>query len=163
MLLRKRAWDFMREEPPTVTDAASLAEVMRTLRTAMKEDPELRNVIVTDKAGHYKGTVSIWTILRQVEKSVFRDSDMRLVGENDWDRILERAVRICPQTGIEEMIETEVARIKPSDPLLAVLEIFLSKKRWRYAVVEEGGKAMGIVLAADVFRELTRDMIKSFK
>lgn len=162
MLLRKRAWDIMREDFAIVKESASLAEVIRVLRESMKTDVELRAVVVTGaNSGRYKGTISVWTVLKQVEKAVFKDSEVKLSGETDWDNIFERAMTVYTQTGIEELIETDVAMLKPGDPLLVVMETFLGKKRRRYAIVEEGGRAIGMVLAADLFRELSRDLVNA--
>ena len=45
----------------------------------------------------------------------------------------------------------------PGDPLPVVLELFLRKKRG-WAVVEENGQVLGVVLVADLFRAVAGGM-----
>ena len=162
MLLRKRAWDLMREEFPTVSEDATLAEAIRVLRHEMKESPENYIVVVKKKNGTIKGVVSIWDALKAVESSVLKDENLKMSEETDWDQAFARASKICTQTALnDDLLETDVPLLRPNDPLLIVLETLLAKHR-SWAVVEEGGRVIGIVLAADVFRELSRDMVKAF-
>ncbi len=45
--------------------------------------------------------------------------------------------------------------------MLVVLEIFRKKKR-TWALVQEGGNIIGVVLLSDAYREVTRDLVQQF-
>ncbi len=161
MLLRKRAWDMMREDFATIDESASLAEGIRTLRDSMKTAPDNSVVVVKKKNGSLRGVASIWTLLKAVEDQVLKDEDLSLTEETDWDRAFKRAGTACCSASLEDHIEEEVAILKPTDPMLVVLEIFRKKKR-SWALVQEGGKIIGVVLLGDLYRELTRDLVTQF-
>ncbi len=161
MLLRKRAWDMMREEFPSVREDATLAEAIRALKAAMMESPENHTAVVLKKNGGFRGVVTIWNVLKAVQTTVLKDDALKSAEESDWDQTFSRACAVCTQTGLEGHMETDVAMLKPGDTLLAVLDQLLAKKRG-YAVVEEGDRVIGIVYAGDLFREIARDMVKVF-
>ncbi|MFW5501090.1 MULTISPECIES: CBS domain-containing protein [unclassified Maridesulfovibrio] len=161
MLLRKRAWDIMNEEFSTIEDSASLAEAVRTLRDSMKETPDNHIVVVKKKNGSLRGVVSIWTLLKAVEDMVLKDEDLTLTEEADWDRAFKRAGTACCSASLDDHIEEDVVILKPTDPMLVVLEIFRKKKR-TWALVQEGGNIIGVVLLSDAYREVTRDLVQQF-
>ncbi|WP_027723205.1 CBS domain-containing protein [Maridesulfovibrio zosterae] len=161
MLLRKRAWDMMREEFATIDESASLAEGIRMLRDSMKNAPDNSIVVVKKKNGSLRGVASIWTMLKAVEDQVLKDDDLSLTEETDWDRAFKRAGTACCAASLEDHIEEDVAILKPTDPMLVVLEI-LRKRNRSWALVSEGGKIIGVVLLSDVYRELTRDLVTQF-
>lgn len=92
---------------------------------------------------------------------MLKDEDLSLTEETDWDRAFKRAGTACCSASLEDHIEEEVAILKPTDPMLVVLEIFRKKKR-SWALVQEGGKIIGVVLLGDLYRELTRDLVTQF-
>lgn len=161
MLFRKRAWDLMREDFATVDETASLAEAVRSLRESQKKAPENNVVLVMGKGGALKGAVSIWNVLQATDECVLRDPELKLVRESDFDKTFARACAVCTHTGIASHMETEVPSLKPSDPLPVVLELFLRKRRG-WAVVEENGKVLGVILVADLYREMSADMVAAF-
>ena len=161
MLLRKRAWDIMNEEFSTIEDSASLAEAVRSLRDSMKEAPDNHIVVVKKKNGSLRGVVSIWTLLKAVEDLVLKDEDLTLTEDADWDRAFRRAGTACCSTGLDDHIEEDVVILKPTDPMLVVLEIFRKKKK-TWALVQEGGNIIGVVLLSDVYREVIRDLVQQF-
>lgn len=56
---------------------------------------------------------------------------------------------------ISEWVQTDVPVLKANDPLARGLEVLLDYRRGR-AVVEEGGRIIGVVTVADLFREISR-------
>lgn len=162
MLFRKRAWDMMREEFAWVDESASLAEVVRVLRLSQQATPENNVVLVLAKSGNetrkLKGAVSVWKVLEAVDECVLRDPELKVVEESDFDKAFARACAVCVQTPLSGYMEADVPVLKPSDPLPVVLELFLRKRRG-WAVVEENGRVLGVVLVADVYRELSRDIV----
>lgn len=161
MMLRKRAWDMMRDDFAVIRDDANLAVAVRTMRESMSESPENTALIVTNKAGKLVGVVSIWSILKALEKSVLKDENLKNVGETDWDQAFRNACLVCTQVRLDDYVERDVQVVRPSDPVLVVLEHFLRRKR-HWAVVTEGSRIMGIITISDLYREMTRDMIHIF-
>ncbi|XPV76824.1 MAG: HPP family protein [Desulfovibrio sp.] len=161
MLLRKRAWDMMRDEFATVAQDGTLADVISAVRESMKESPENHAIVVLGRNKKLKGIISIWSVLKAVEGTVLKDENLKLSEDTDWDKAFSRACKICTSMDVEDHMEIDVPRMKPNDPLLMVLETFLkTKKSW--AVVEEGGRVIGMLYVGDVYRELSRDMVKAF-
>ena len=161
MLLRKRAWDMMHEDFSTIDESSSLAEAIKVLRESMKVTPENSIVVVKNKKGSLRGVASIWTMLKGVEEQVLRDEELTLTEEADWDMVLKKAGTTCCSIPLNQYIEKDVSILKPTDPILVVLEIFRKKKR-SWALVQEGGKIIGVVLLSDVYREVTRELISQF-
>ena len=165
MLFRKRAWDMMREDFAWVEESASLAEVVRALRASQQTNPENNVVLVLGKSGgetrKLKGAVSVWKVLEAVDESVLRDPELKVVEDSDFDKTFARACAVCTHTSLAGHMDADVPMLKPSDPLPVVLELFLRKRRG-WAVVEENGRVLGVVLVADVYRELSRDMVGAF-
>ena len=166
MLFRKRAWDLMREDFAWVGESASLAELVRALRDSQKTSPENNVVLVLGKSGEgetrkLKGAVSVWKVLQAVDECVLRDPELKVARESDFDKTFARACAVCTHTSLDRHLEAEVPVLKPSDPLPVVLEMFLRKRRG-WAVVEENGRVLGVVLVADVYREISQDMVGAF-
>lgn len=151
----------MNEDFSTIEDSASLAEAVLSLRDSMKEVPDNHVVVVKKKNGSLRGVVSIWTMLKAVEDLVLKDEDLTLTEETDWDRAFKRAGTACCSAALDGHIEEDVAILKPTDPMLVVLEIFRKKKR-TWALVQEGGNIIGVVLLSEVYREVTRDLVQQF-
>lgn len=161
MLQRKRAWDVMREEFPRADESVTLAEAGKILYEAMKTTPEMNVCVITGPRGQLKGAVSTWTVFRAVEHGVIKDAKLMRSEETDWDRNFHRACTVCTHVGLEGVMDTGFAVLKPSDSMFTVLEAFLEKNR-SYAVVEEGGKVIGLILALDLYKEFAREMVQTF-
>ncbi|MBI5518643.1 MAG: CBS domain-containing protein [Desulfovibrio sp.] len=165
MLFRKRAWDLMRDDFATVDESASLAEAVRALRESQKKTPENNVVLVMGKSGSkegvLKGAVSVWTVLAALDECVLRDPELKVVQESDFDKTFARASAVCTHTSLEGHMEPDVPTLKPNDPLPVVLELFLRRRRG-WAVVLENGKVLGVILVADLYRELSEDMTRAF-
>jgi predicted transcriptional regulator len=162
MMLRKRAWDMMRDEYPTVQEDASLAEAIRVMREAMVEAPDSQVVVVKTKGGRLKGTINLWQLFKAVKQSVLKDENLTLDGEVDWDQQFANACLICTQLRLDEYIIPNPPLLKPNDPILVVLDVFLKSRR-DWALVVEAEKVMGVVYVTDVYRDMTRDMVQIFK
>ncbi|NCC24894.1 MAG: CBS domain-containing protein [Deltaproteobacteria bacterium] len=152
MLLRKRAWDIMREEYPSVRDDASISQVIQALEGGRKNSSDLNFVVVFDRSGAFKGVVSMWNIIQSIGPCLLSGLGL-LEKEVNWDQAFHRACRTCAQVDLGEYLQRDVPVVKPNDPLARILEIFLGYRRGR-AVVEEGGKIIGIVVLADLYREI---------
>jgi len=156
MLLRKRAWDIMREEFPSVREDASVHDVVKELKASQARFPDNNCVVVYSSKGAFKGVVSMWNLIHSLGPCLLKGMGLD-EREVNWDKAFERACRTCAEDSVTDYIQTDVPRIRPNDPLARVLEIFLDYRRGR-AVVEEGGKVIGIVLLADLYREIAGDV-----
>jgi len=165
MLFRKRAWDLMREDFAWVDEAASLAEVVRVMRESQQSSPQNNVVLIMTSASGkpvaLKGAVSIWNVMKAVDECVLRDPDLKIVRESDFDKTFARASAACTHTALAGHMEPDVPLLRPNDPLPVVLDLFLRKRRG-WAVVEENGKVLGVVLVSDLYREMTNDMVDAF-
>ncbi|WP_319470943.1 CBS domain-containing protein [uncultured Pseudodesulfovibrio sp.] len=162
MMLRKRAWDMMRDEFPTVQEDASLAETIRVMREAMVDAPDSQVVVVLTKSGKLKGTINLWKLFKAVKQSVLKDENLKQDGEVDWDQQFANACLICTQMRLDDYLIKNPPVLKPNEPILLVLDTFLKSRR-DWALVMEGDRVMGVVYVTDVYREMTRDMMKIFK
>jgi CBS domain containing-hemolysin-like protein len=151
----------MRDEFATVDEAASLAETaVRALRASQKKSPENNVVLVMGKSGGkdvLKGVVSVWTVLAALDENVLRDPELKVAREGDFDKAFARASAVCPHTPLATPMEPDVPPLKPNDPMPVVLELFLRRRRG-WAVVQENGKVLGVILVADLYRELSGDI-----
>jgi len=157
MLLRKRVWDIMREDFVSVREDASLAEAITALLASRKTQKDNGFVLVFSKTGQFLGILSMWNLVQGIGPCLLKGSV--LTGDEvDWDNAFSRACRSCAQVRINECLQTDIPVVKPNDPLARMLEVFLDYRRGR-AVVEEGGKIIGVVTLADLFTEIGNSLI----
>ncbi|QJB55382.1 CBS domain-containing protein [Pseudodesulfovibrio sp. zrk46] len=161
MMLRKRAWDMMRDDFPVVQEDASLAEAIRVMRKSMVEDPDSQVVVVRTKSGKLKGAINLWKLFKAVKKSVLKDENLKVDGNVDWDQQFANACLICTQMRLDDYLITDPPILKPNEPILLVLDLFIKSRR-DWALVVEGDRVMGVVYVTDVYREMTRDMVQVF-
>ncbi len=161
MLLRKRAWDIMREEFLVVEEKTSMAEVITKLRESISKHADDDFAIVIKESGQLAGVITARDMLRAIEDCVLRDDVVRNAEETDWDRAFAKACTLCCHRSVKDIMERRPPTVRPNDPVLLVLNKLVdSKVRW--AVVEEGAKPIGVVLINDLFSEISREMVKSF-
>jgi CBS domain-containing protein len=145
----------MREEYASVRDDATLDEAFRALRDIRVKQPDANFVLVFSEKNEFIGILTMWDLIqcmgpRLLKEPVLADREV------DWDQAFGQACRHCSQVNISD-VEAVVPVLKPNDPVLRALEVFLSYRRSR-AVVEEGGKILGVVTVADLFREIARSL-----
>jgi CBS domain-containing protein len=157
MLLRKRAWDIMREEYASVREDASLSEAIRALSESRKKQPDNAFVLVFAKNDHFLGILSMWNLIQGMGPCLLKGSALE-GSDVDWDKAFGLACRNCAQVRIADCLQTDVPLLKPNDPLARVLEVFLDYRRGR-AVVEEGGRIIGVVTLADLFTEIGDSLV----
>ncbi len=161
MLMRKRAWDLMRENYTRVDESTSLTEVIRLVREAVGKEADNHICLVFGKDGQFKGVITMWGVLRHLESCVFTDEIIRDFADNNWDQAFGAACRACAEKGILDLVENSFPEVRPNDPLVMVLGEFLGHRRG-WAVVRESGKVLGVILKADVFREIAGDVLSTF-
>ncbi len=154
MLLRKRAWDIMREEYPAVSEDASLIAVIKALKEARREHPDNTFVMVLSPDGRKcRGILSMWNIVQALGPCLLKEMSVN-EREVNWDKIFNHACLTCSQIDIKDFMQVDVPRVNPNEPLTRILEIFLDYRRGR-AIVEDGERILGVVLLSDLYNEIS--------
>jgi CBS domain-containing protein len=157
MLYRKRAWDIMRGEVPAVSEDATLSRVIEVMLESLTHTPDNDCVLVKGKEGGLAGVITMRNMVQAMGPDLIKKTSGTKKDETNYEKSFRLACQLGAQTGIKKIISKDIPRIRPSDTLVRVIEVFLDYNRSR-AVVEEGDKVMGIVLLADVYREIARNI-----
>ena len=157
MLLRKRVWDIMREDFASVREDASLSDAITALRSIRATQADASFVLVFSKSDKFLGILSMWNLIQGMGPCLLKGSVLD-GNEVDWDNAFAQACRSCAQVRIVDCLQHDIPMLKPNDPLARVLEVFLDYRRGR-AVVEEGGRIIGVVALADLFKEIGDSLI----
>ncbi|MBU1001994.1 MAG: CBS domain-containing protein [Proteobacteria bacterium] len=158
MLMRKRAWDIMRDDYTRVQEGSGLVDLIHKLKDAVADDADNHLAVVFDAAGKFKGVITMWNVMRKLEQSVFSEDMLLKYGDGDWDRAFTRACKACADKGIDDLLEENAPAVLPNDPLVLVVESFLKHRRG-WALVREGDQVLGVVFKSDIFKEVSRDVL----
>lgn len=156
MLYRKRAWDIMRSEFPMVNEDASIGDVVSAIENSISVYPDSNCALVRGKDGKFIGVVSMWNIIKAMGPELMKNAS-RGNEEENFDKAFQLACQLGAQTGIRKIIQKDVPRLRPNDTLARIMEVFLDYRQGR-AVVEEGGKIMGIVMLSDIYKEIASNI-----
>jgi len=162
MLMRKRAWDIMRDDFTSVGEDVGFMELIRALRQGVEANPDNHIAVVQDADGAFKGVVTMWNVMRKLEECVFGDDTLLALTDQDWDRAFALACKACAAKGIAGLLETKVPRVQPNDPLITVVADFLRHRRG-WSLVCDGDKILGLIFKADIFKEVSRDVLAQMK
>lgn len=156
MLLRTRAWDIVREEYPVMKEASSLADAMRELNAV--SDSGCLCALVMDDNGRLKGAVSMWDTVRFMEDNLLRGDALRGLDENRFEQMYANACKVAGSTSVKDVMDKNPTVVAPDEPLLVVLEDFVKRGR-SYAVVKEGPRVLGVIMIADIFKEISGQIV----
>ena len=156
---RLRAWDLMRREYPRVAQSEPFSSAISVLRASMAGQPDIDFVVVVDENGFLAGVLRMRDILAAIEKFVLRDRELMNASEPDWDKAFAKACSGCCSTPVKSYMDKRPTKVKPDDPVVMVVD-HMNWGKTRWAVVEEGGQPIGVVLAADVFKEVGKQLCK---
>lgn len=162
MLMRKRAWDIMRDDYTTVGEDTGLMEIIRALRLGVEGDSDNHIAVVEDADGNYKGVITMWNVMRKLEECVFGDDSLLDLKDQDWDKAFALACRACSAKGIGDLLETKVPMVQPNDPLITVVEEFLQHQRG-WSLVLDGERVIGVIFKSDIFKEVSRDVLAQMR
>jgi len=160
MLLRTRAWDIVREDYPVLKEDSSLADAMRELNRV--SDSGCLCALVLDDNGRLKGAVSMWDTVRFMEDNLLHGISLRGFDENRFDQMYTNACKVAGSTSVKDVMDSSMTVVAPDDPLLSVLEGFVKKGR-SYAVVKEGPRVLGVIMIADLFKEISGQIVSHGK
>ncbi len=145
MLLRKRAWDIVREEFPKLREDDSLAEAMRKLSSCVGPGggggAGCLCALVYDERDMLRGALSVWDTVRFMEDSLLRSGSLRGIEEDGFDRIYRNACKVAGSTKVRDVMDRDMTQVGS------------------YAVVTEAGKVLGVIMINDVFREISGEII----
>jgi CBS domain-containing protein len=161
MILRQRVWDIMREEFPTISKEATLTDAVKTINAAMKDAPEIPFAVMLRRDGRLLGVLTLGGIVKAVEDQALKEEGVNLGEGGDFEKDFARACAISALEPAQPHLVKDLPVFRPTDPLLVAMEQFRRSKR-HSGVVEEGGRVIGLLLLSDIYRELSRDMLKSF-
>lgn len=155
-LLRKRAWDIMRDDFFTVVEGAGFTQIIKTLNASLAKQPDNDFVVIVSRTGSFRGIVTMMDILRGMGPCLLEYSatDSESL---DFESACIRACQVCSNVEVEQVMQTDVPRVKPSDVLSVIMDKFFEYRRAR-AVVEEGDKVIGVVHKKDLYLEIARDV-----
>lgn len=156
MLYRKRAWDIMRSEFSSVKEDATLNQVIEALEESLVHYPDNNFVLVTGRGGKFIGGISMWSIIKAMGPDLLKKTAGDQ-GLGSADKSFKLACQLGAQTGIKKIIQKDIPLINPNDTLARVIEAVLDYRQGR-AVVEEGGRVMGVVMLADIYKEIARNI-----
>lgn len=159
MLLRKRAWDIMREEYAFVRLEDNLTTAIEALGKIRLKQPDMSFVLVFSENDRFAGLLSMWTLLQNMGPCLLKGTDLMDSTTINWDQAFVRACHSCAQVKVSNCLQPDVPILKPNEPLARVMEVFLDYRRGR-AVVEEGGRIIGVVTLADVFKEIQSSLAR---
>ena len=159
MLMRKRAWDLMRDDFTRVEEGSGLIDLIRGLHEAVGKDSDNHVAVVFSEEGRFKGVISMWNVMRKMEQCVFSDEVILAYDDGDWDRAFARACRACVDKGLDGLLEDDVPTVLPNDPLVVVVETFLKHRRG-WVLVAEADKVLGVIFKSDIFQEVSRDVLQ---
>lgn len=156
MLYRKRAWDIMRSEFSMVNEEASIGEVVSAIESNSSVYPDNNCALVRGRDGNFIGVVAMWNIIKAMGPELLKNYS-RGKGEENSEKAFQLACQLGAQAGIKKIIQKDVPRIRPNDTLARIMEVFLDYRQG-WAVVEEGGKVMGIVMLSDIYKEIASNI-----
>ncbi|UIJ38082.1 hypothetical protein LWC08_00535 [Desulfobaculum bizertense] len=162
MLLRKRAWDLMREDVTRGVRGENLIFLLRRMQAAIERDADNHVAVIEDSHGHYLGVITMWDVVGYFEKQIFQRDELVDFEHADWDKAFATACRLSCHIGVEKLMRQHgVPCLEPTTPMILILEN-LQRDRRDWALVREGEKILGVVLKTDIFQEIGDEVLQVF-
>lgn len=156
MLMRKRAWDIVREDYVRVEKNDSLVDVMQKLLECVKSGNGCLCALVFD-GSHLLGAVSIWDTIRFMTVILKNAGLTKEASERDFESLFSIACKLGAATRVTDVMDAEYTVLAPDMSIPSIMSKFVKKGR-SYAVVMEGHKALGVIMIQDIFVELTEEV-----
>lgn len=156
MLMRKRAWDIVREDYVRVESDDSLTQVMEKLLACVKSGNGCLCALVFE-GSKLLGAVSIWDTVRFMTASLKQAGLTKEVSEDDFEEMFHIACKLGLATRVTDIMDRDFTVLAPDLALLNVMTGFVKKGR-SYAVVKEGSQTLGVIMIQDVFAALAEEV-----
>ncbi len=137
---------------------ATLREAVNLLRVARRgnEQVGVKALPVLDAKGKFIGILSMSDILKAVHPSYL---DMMNLGDFTWDGMLEEMARKVAGRTVGEVMNLSALPVKESDSLMDCVDHMIKNRVQRIPVVDNAGKAMGMIYERDVFYAIVKSML----
>ncbi len=156
MLMRKRAWDIVREDYVRVERDDSLVDVMRKLLQCVKSGNGCLCALVFEGSAML-GAVSIWDTVRFMNNCLKQAGLNKESAERDFEEMFAIACKLGAATRVTDIMDKEYTVLAPDMPMPAIISHFVKKGR-SYAVVREGNRTLGVIMIQDIFTELGEEV-----
>lgn len=153
-MIRKRAFDALREDILVVDAGEPLEAVADNLQTYLEKCPDLDAVAVM-RQGRFLGIISLRTLLGDLNDCALEASLRTSLGDDDFEKTYQDACHHCMTRKAAEAARRDIPVVAPADPLHLVLDAMI-KADSRFAVVLEGERLLGLVALGEIFREMRR-------
>jgi len=157
MLLRKRAWDIMRDEFAKVSETDTLDRAIAELDRIRRTQPDAECVLVFAQDGRLAGAMCMGTILRAVLECMPTEKDMKRTESLSWEQAYFKSRQICEQKAVKDLYNRVNTVVSPEDPIQDVIQKILKSRRG-WAVVADGEKVIGYLMLSDLYKEAMRDL-----
>ena len=159
MLLRKRAWDIMREDYPVVKESEGLMGVMKALHEHLKDKPHCPAVAILDEQGHAKGLVTMRGLLHYVRENLKGREALKSLDHGGFENVLEDSCQTFVAAKLAGIMEEKVLKVGPEEPLVLLVADFV-KHEQDAALVIEGERLIGMVLLTDLYQEVSQSVFE---
>ena len=156
MLMRKRAWDIVREDYVRVESEDSLTLAMQKLLHCVKSGNGCLCALVFEGSG-LLGAVSIWDTVRFMNASLKQSGLKKDMNEGDFEEMFHIACKLGAATRVTDIMDKDFTALAPDMPLVDVMANFVKKGR-SYAIVKEGTQTLGVIMIQDVFAALAEEI-----
>jgi CBS domain-containing protein len=154
-MIRKRAFDALREDILVVDAGELLDAVADKLQAHLENHPDL-DAVVVKRQGRFLGIISLRTLLGDLNDCALDASLRTSLGDDDFEQTYRDVCRRCMSRKAAEAARRDIPVVAPADPLHLVLDAMI-KADSRFAVVLEGERLLGLVPLGEIFREMRRE------
>lgn len=131
----------------------TLQQAVRTMRSAKRwHGLGVKGMVVLDDWGQLVGILAIKDILRATIP-VYLDPK---ISRFSWDGMLEEMARRVAGKKIKDFMSREVVIVDEEASLMTCTDLLIKKNLQRLPVVNQEGKAVGIVYIRDVYNVISR-------
>jgi len=137
----------------------TLKEAVNLLRIAKRGEEKvgLKGLPVLDKDGKLVGMLSMTDILKAV-----RPSYMSLMNLSNftWEGMIESLAKDVADNKVEGVMSKGVITVKDDDSLMECVDLMLKNNIKRLPVIDNTGKAVGMLYERDIFFEIVKAMLQ---
>ncbi len=143
--------DYLRPE-------TTLKEAVNLLRIARRgnEQVGVKALPVLDAKGKFAGILSMSDILKAVHPSYM---NMMNLGDFTWDGMLEEMAKKIAGRTVGEVMNRSALAVKECDFLMECVDHMIKNGVQRIPVVDNAGKATGMIYERDVFYAIVKSML----
>jgi CBS domain-containing protein len=154
-----KAKDLMIPLQEYLTPDNTLKEAVNLLRIAKRGEEKigLKGLPVLDKDGKLIGMLSMTDILKAV-----RPAYMSLMNLSNfsWEGMIESLAKDVADNKVDGVMSKIVITVKDDDSLMECVDLMLKNNIKRLPVIDNSGKAVGMLYERDIFFAVVRAMLQ---